>query len=98
MKEGVYMDKILINKMQFYGFHGVFPEENKLGQRFYTDVSLYTDLTTAGKTDDMNDSVDYGDIYETVKNIMEGKAFSLLDAAGEQIASGQLTSNPRIPA
>ncbi|HLR02666.1 MAG TPA: dihydroneopterin aldolase [Virgibacillus sp.] len=92
------MDKILINKMQFYGFHGLFPEENKLGQRFYTDVTLYTDLTTAGKTDDMNDSIDYGDIYETVKNIMEGKAFNLLEAVGEQIASALLTSYPRIDA
>ena len=32
------MDKIYLNGMKFYGYHGVFPEENKLGQRFYVDL------------------------------------------------------------
>lgn len=38
------MDKIILKNMQFYGFHGLFPEENKLGQRFQVDVELFTDL------------------------------------------------------
>lgn len=86
------MDKIMVNKMQFYGFHGLFPEENKLGQRFYVDVTLFGDLQKAGKTDNMNDSVDYGDIYETVRYIVEGKAYHLLEAVAEEVA-GQLLSS-----
>lgn len=43
------MDKIYVNKMEFYGYHGVFPEETKLGQRFKVDLIVQTDLAKAGK-------------------------------------------------
>ena len=36
--KGDEMDKIYVNKMEFYGYHGVFPEETKLGQRFKVDL------------------------------------------------------------
>ena len=42
------MDKIYVNQMEFYGYHGVFPEETKLGQRFVVDVIVETDLSKAG--------------------------------------------------
>ena len=38
------LDKIYVNKMEFYGYHGVFPEENTLGQRFRVDLIVETDL------------------------------------------------------
>lgn len=38
------MDKIILTRMQFFGNHGVFPEENTLGQRFYVDVELMLPL------------------------------------------------------
>nr|BEI32162.1 dihydroneopterin aldolase [Planomicrobium sp.] len=38
------MDYIHLNEMEFYGYHGVFPEETKLGQRFRLTVSLAVDL------------------------------------------------------
>jgi len=92
------MDKIMLNNMQFYGFHGLFPEENKLGQRFHVDIILYADLQQAGQTDDMSNSVDYGDIYETVKYIVEGRAYNLLEAISEKIANQLLSSFPLIKA
>src|SRR5690554_4929728 len=76
--------------MKFYGFHGLFPEENKLGQRFNVDVELFVDLQKAGKTDDMNDSVHYGYAYELVRDIVEGEAKNLIEAVAEMIASGLL--------
>ncbi|MBP1950483.1 dihydroneopterin aldolase [Virgibacillus litoralis] len=80
------MDKILINQMAFYGYHGLFPEENKLGQRFYVDVQLMLDLKKSSMSDDMNDSINYGDVYELVKEIMEGKPKNLIEAVAEDIA------------
>ncbi|WP_010531194.1 dihydroneopterin aldolase [Lentibacillus jeotgali] len=80
------MDKILLNQMEFYGYHGLFPEENTLGQRFYVDVELMLDLKTSSRSDDMNDSIDYGEIYNVVKNIMEGKPKKLVEAIAEDIA------------
>ncbi len=43
------MDKIYVNRMEFYGYHGVFPEETRLGQRFAVDLTVEADLKKAGK-------------------------------------------------
>lgn len=80
------MDKIMMNQMDFYGYHGLFTEENELGQRFYVDVALMVDLKKSAKSDDMNDSINYGDIYETVKTIVEGTPKNLIEAVAEAIA------------
>lgn len=73
--------------MQFYGYHGLFPEENKLGQRFNVDVELFVNLQKAGQTDEMTDSVHYGHAYELVKSIVEGDAKNLIEAVAEEIAA-----------
>lgn len=86
------LDKILLNKMQFYGFHGLFPEENKLGQRFYVDVTLFADLQKPGKSDDMHDSIHYGQAYELVQKIVEGEAKNLIETVAETIANQLLTT------
>lgn len=80
------LDKILLNKLSFYGYHGLYKEEKKLGQRFIIDVTLYTPLQTAGMTDDMNDSIDYGKVYNIIKAIVEGEAKNLIEAVAEEIA------------
>lgn len=81
------MDKIILKEMQFYGFHGLLPEENKLGQRFNVDVELFVDLKTAGRTDEMTDSVHYGYAYDVVKQVVEGKPKNLIEAVAESIAT-----------
>lgn len=84
------MDSIQLKRMQFYGNHGVFPEENKLGQRFYVDLELSLDLAKAGRTDDLNLTVNYAEVYERVKQIVEGRTFRLIEALAENIASDVL--------
>lgn len=81
------MDKIFVNEMSFYGYHGVFPEEKKLGQRFLVDVCVEANLQQAGKSDDLHDSIHYGEIYEICKRIVEGKSYNLIEAVGEEIAN-----------
>ncbi|RKN65786.1 dihydroneopterin aldolase [Paenibacillus ginsengarvi] len=84
------MDKLHLNRMQFYGYHGVFPEENKLGQRFYVDLVLSLDLSEAGRTDDLTKTVNYAEVYQLVKQIVEGRAYRLIEALAENIASDVL--------
>lgn len=86
------MDKIYLNEMQFFGFHGLFPEEKKLGQRFNVDVEMFVDLKKAGKTDDMLDSVHYGEAYSVVKHIVEGESKNLIEAVAEDIAAELLNA------
>ncbi|GGB51304.1 dihydroneopterin aldolase [Virgibacillus dakarensis] len=92
------MDKIIINRMEFYGYHGLFPEENKLGQRFFVDVEIFLDLEKPGSSDCMEDSIDYGQVYETVKAIMEGEPKNLIEAAAEQVASELLAAFAKLTA
>lgn len=80
------MDKILLNNLGFYGYHGVLKEENTLGQKFFIDMELYLDTKEAGLSDDMNKSVSYADVYEVVKDITENKQFKLIEALAENIA------------
>lgn len=81
------MDKIYVNKMQFYGYHGVYKEENKLGQRFYVDVVLEVDTRPAGRSDDLNLTVNYAEVYEITKRIMEGPPVKLVESLVEKIAN-----------
>lgn len=81
------MDKIILRNMQFYGYHGLFEEENKLGQHFNVDVDLHVSLVEAGKTDDMNASIDYGQAFKKVQAIVEGEPRNLIEAVAEDIAT-----------
>lgn len=90
------MDKILINNMEFYGYHGVLPEENRLGQRFRVTLTLELDLEKAGKTDNLNDTVSYADVYECCKEIVEGKPYQLLEAVAEKITAVVLKRFPLV--
>ncbi|KHF38307.1 dihydroneopterin aldolase [Halalkalibacter okhensis] len=84
------MDKIYMNQLAFYGYHGVFQEENKLGQRFLVDLVLNLDLKKAGTTDDLQSTINYGDAYQRVKGVVEGKPYKLVESVAEQIASDLL--------
>ncbi|MGG3560776.1 dihydroneopterin aldolase [Neobacillus rhizosphaerae] len=90
------MDKIYVNRMEFYGYHGVFPEENRLGQRFAVDLSVTVDLKKAGETDELNHSVNYGELYQVCKEIVEGEPYKLVEAVAERIASSVLKQFPLV--
>lgn len=87
-------DRIVLTGMRFYGYHGVFPEESRLGQSFQVDVELYADLRRAGQTDDLSATVDYGKVYGNVKEIVEGRPFKLIEAVAEQVAQSILSGFP----
>ena len=72
--------------MEFYGYHGVFKEENKLGQRFRVDLMIELNLKSAGETDDLEHTVNYAELYNYCKKIVEGKPYKLVEAVAEQIA------------
>ncbi|MFZ3579254.1 dihydroneopterin aldolase [Virgibacillus sp. DJP39] len=81
------MDKIILKNLQYYGYHGLLPEETKLGQRFNVDVELAVDLKKAGLSDKMEDSIHYGQAYEVVRSIVEGDPKNLIESVAEEIAN-----------
>ena len=76
--------KIYIENLEVFAYHGLFEEENKLGQKFIFDIICDVDYTKALVTDDMNDSVSYADIAQVVVNTATNNTFNLLERlAGE---------------
>ena len=80
------MDYIHLNEMEFYGYHGALPEETRLGQRFRVTVSLATDLSGAGKTDELDKTVNYAEVYNVCRSVVEGKPVKLIETVAETIA------------
>lgn len=88
------MDYIHLNDMQFYGYHGALPEENKIGQRFRMTVSLATNLSAAGQTDDLDKTVNYAEVYTICRDIVEGAPVKLIETVAENVAQAILNSYP----
>lgn len=84
------MDKMKLHRMEYYGFHGVYEEERKLGQRYYVDLELELDLQPAGRSDDLEQTVNYAEVHALVKKNVETTSFKLIEALAEHIASGLL--------
>lgn len=93
---GIAADIMRLERIRLYGFHGVFPEENKLGQQFIVSLELKLDLSEAGRTDALDCTVNYADIYKDVKSVVEGKPYRLIEALAEAIASRLLDAYAKI--
>lgn len=86
------MDKIIMENMSFYGYHGVLEQEKILGQKFFIDAYLYLPLKKAGETDDLIYSVSYGEVYKTIEKIVTKERFNLLESLAERICNEVLSS------
>lgn len=90
------LDKIIIQNLELYCRHGVFPEENALGQKFLFSAILYVTTRQAGKKDDLELSVNYGEICHFIRQYMEEHTYKLLEAALEHLAEAILLRWPQI--
>ncbi|KAH6772586.1 Dihydroneopterin aldolase [Perilla frutescens var. hirtella] len=91
-------DKLVLKGLKFHGFHGVKPEERKLGQKFLIDVDAWMDLRAAGNSDQLSDTISYTAIYSIVKEIVEGTPHNLLESVAQLIASTVLNKYPQVSA
>jgi dihydroneopterin aldolase len=89
-------DLIILSDLAFYGYHGVYAEEAKLGQRFRIDVTCAVDLALAGRTDTLEASVSYAEIYDIVKAAFEMQRFKLIEAVGQHIVDQLFAAFPTI--
>jgi len=85
-------DRILLEGMDFYGYHGVNHSEKEVGQPFIVDLELELDLKAAGDSDNLCDTVDYSQAYSIVKMVMEGQSRNLLESVAEALAQNLLHS------
>ncbi|TAJ34821.1 dihydroneopterin aldolase [Bosea sp. (in: a-proteobacteria)] len=88
--------QILIEKLDIYAYHGVFAEEERLGQRFLIDLVLDADLRAAASSDDLADTVDYGRAVAIVSEAFTGRRFQLLEAAAKAVADALFAAFPPV--
>ncbi|MDD3652695.1 MAG: dihydroneopterin aldolase [Desulfotomaculaceae bacterium] len=90
------MDKIILAGMEFYGYHGILPQEQFLGQKFTVDVELSLELEQAGYSDTPEQAVDYASVFDMVRTIIEGRPRKLLESVAEAIAESVLKRFPAV--
>lgn len=88
------MDRIILKGLEFYAYHGALPEENRLGQRFVIDLEMQLDLREAGMQDDLNMTINYGEVYTLIKEIVTGTRYALIEALAQVIADRVLEKYP----
>jgi dihydroneopterin aldolase len=95
-------DSIHLRGLEFFGRHGVLPEETALGQKFVVDATLYlapSGLAAAGESDDVADTIDYARVYARIKEVMEdGPPFKLVEAAAATLCRRVLEEHPKVAA
>ena len=90
------MDKIKIQELEVFANHGVFPEENILGQKFLVSADLYTNTRKAGRRDDLTASVHYGEVSALIDSYLKEHTFKLLESAAEHLAEEILIKYPTV--
>lgn len=81
------MDEIYIKGLKIFAYHGVNPEETENGQEFELDIVMYADLTSARKSDDLDDTVSYSAARKIINAAMTEKPFKLIERASEEVAT-----------
>ncbi len=87
------MDSIHLSGIRCYGYTGVLPEEQVLGQWFEVDLTLELDLSAASRSDRLEDTLDYRAVIETVQRIVKTSKFALLERMTAAIAHAILYSD-----
>ncbi|HBL40809.1 MAG TPA: dihydroneopterin aldolase [Ruminococcaceae bacterium] len=90
------MDKIIIKGLKVFAYHGVNEEETQFGQNFLLDIEAQADLSQAGKTDNLNDTVSYAQMMKTVRRVMTEENNQLLERAAQRTADALLREFDRL--
>ena len=86
-------DEITLTGLRVFGRHGVFDFEREQGQHFVIDVVLRLSTANAARTDDVLDTVHYGEVAETIVAIVAGEPVNLIETLAERIATAVLADN-----
>ena len=90
------MDKIIIKGLRVFAHHGVNEEETLCGQHFVLDIEAQTNLTAAGLTDELNDTVSYAQMIKTVRRVMTEQNDKLPERAARRVADALLEEYDRL--
>ena len=79
-----------VTGIRCYGYTGLLPEEQVLGQWFEVDLTLWLDLSPAGESDAIADTINYAEAVETVQQLVKTSKFALIERLAKAIADAIL--------
>jgi len=85
-----FLDEILLTGLTVFGRHGVFDFERRDGQEFTIDLKLGLPLKNAAASDDVADTVHYGELADKVAAIVAGEPVNLIETLAQRIADAVL--------
>ena len=80
-------DLLVLEGMSFYGYHGETEAERTLGNRFHVDLEIRMDLSRAGDSDDIADTLDYAHTFALVRAIVEDQQYNLIETVAARVAA-----------
>ncbi|HEY0816009.1 MAG TPA: dihydroneopterin aldolase [Pseudonocardia sp.] len=83
-------DRIELRGLRVRGYHGVFDHERRDGQDFVVDITVWMDLAAAAASDDLVDTLHYGELAERAAAIVAGEPYNLIETVAARIADGVL--------
>jgi dihydroneopterin aldolase len=81
-----FLDEIALTGLTVFGRHGVYEHERENGQEFHVDLRLRLSLAPAAASDDVRDTVHYGELAEKVAAVVAGEPVDLIETLAERIA------------
>src|SRR5437588_5483806 len=91
-------DRIILNGIQFYGYHGVPDAEQETGHRYEVDLVLEANIAAAAAADDVEQTVDYGSVTREVLALGTQHRFRLIETLAVHIVDRIMESYPRVEA
>ena len=89
-------DKIIINGLKIFAYHGVNEEEKRDGQEFFIDAELTADLGRAGESDNLADTVNYASAVKTITRAMTENKFDLIEKAAQYVCDTVLSEHSKV--
>ena len=90
------MDKICIDRLEVFAYHGVLDSEKASGQNFYVSAQLYLDLAPAGDSDDLALTVNYAEVCSAIVDTMQNRRYDLIETCAVKVGEHILHSFPLV--
>lgn len=89
-------DEIIIEDLRVFAYHGVLEEEKKTGQEFFVNAVLYLDTRPAGRSDDLEQTINYAKVCDEICEHMTSECYDLIEAAAENTVRRLLQDHPAV--
>ncbi len=78
-------DSIRITGLELFGYHGVYDHEKQNGQRFLVDLVVWIDTDNASVSDDLSQTLDYGELVKAVATEVQGESVDLIEKLAAKV-------------